>query len=130
LVLQLQFVGATLFEASVIVGAPYVIAGKSGTFVQPCHPNPGRHHCHADIFWCAAEESASNWWTWDAAYWALQVHRVSREMRLRTPSLVATLICAQCRLLPAALQTLGAWGFIISAIIFMFEVGRSCEHAF
>jgi hypothetical protein len=27
-VLQVQFVGATLFEVSVIVGAPYVIAGK------------------------------------------------------------------------------------------------------
>ena len=36
--------------------------------------------------------------------------------------------CAQFHMLPFPLQTLGAWGFIISAIIFMFEVGSSCEH--
>ena len=127
--LQVQFVGATLFEASVIVGAPYVIAGKWNTACAPCHSQPDRRHPHADNFCFAAEESASNWWTWDAAYWALQVHNPSRGV-VRAPSPVVTVKFASLNLLAFRVQTLGAWGFIISAIIFMFEVGRSCEFPF
>lgn len=72
--MHVQFVGATLFEVSVIVGAPYVIAGKWGAVHTPAgHRLTGVTRSTDQTSFCAAEESSTNWWTWDAAYWAMQV---------------------------------------------------------
>lgn len=100
----LQFIGATLFEVSVIAGCPNVLPGEAiccAAATQlpvqslPHVPSAVTLTLKNFLISCTAE-SSTNWWTWDACFWAMQACRLCAEAVLSLQLPTNKQICLNC----------------------------------